>query len=137
MKKASNYGIAALVFIITMVLINGAGILLAIGASVIGLAIGGSAGVELVYDFMMNHLNLYSCLIYVIPGTVFLLWYYFAFIEPQGLGRFVDAQTAKAFPGVLYMARATDVCRSARGIPAYGSNCGDCTVSDGKLYGTC
>lgn len=98
MKKASNYGIAALVFIITMVLINGAGILLAIGASVIGLAIGGSAGVDLVYDFMMNHLNLYSCLIYVIPGTVFLLWYYFAFIEPQGLGRFVDAQTARLSP---------------------------------------
>ena len=45
MKKASNYGIAALVFIITMVLINGAGILLVIGASVIGLAI------ELIMNF--------------------------------------------------------------------------------------
>lgn len=98
MKKASNYGIAATVFIITMILINGASILLAIGASVIGIAIGGSAGADLVYDFMMDNLNLYSCLVYMITGTVFLLWYYFAFIEPQGLGRFVDKQTAKLSP---------------------------------------
>lgn len=98
MKKASNYGIAALVFVLTMVLINGAGILLAIGSSFIGLTMGGSGGVDVVYDFMMNHLNLYSCLIYMIMGTVFLLWYYFAFIEPQGIGRFVDIQTAKLSP---------------------------------------
>lgn len=98
MKKASNFGMAVLVFVITMLLMNGAGILLATGTSVIGLAIGGSNGVNLVYDFMMNHLNLYSCLIYVIFGTVFLLWYYFAFIEPQGTGKFAAAQTQKLSP---------------------------------------
>lgn len=98
MKKASNFGMALLVFVITMLLMNGAGILLATGTSFIGLAIGGSSGVNLVYDFMMNHLNLYSCLIYVIFGTVFLLWYYFAFIEPQGTGRFAAAQTQKLSP---------------------------------------
>ncbi len=98
MKKASNYGIAALVFIITMVLINGSSILLAVGASVMGLVMGGNDGVDLVYDFMMNHLNLFSCLVYIIPGTVFLLWYYFAYIEPQGLGRYVEAQTSKLSP---------------------------------------
>lgn len=98
MKKGANYGIAALVFVITMILINGAGIVLAIGAAVIGIVIGGSAGVDIVYDFLMNHLNLYSCLIYVIPGVVFLLWYYFAFIEPVGVSRFTVSQTRKLSP---------------------------------------
>ena len=98
MKKGANYGIAALVFVITMILINGAGIVLAMGTAVIGIIIGGSAGVDIVYDFLMNHLNLYSCLIYVIPGVVFLLWYYFAFIEPVGVSRFTGEQTRKLSP---------------------------------------
>ena len=71
MKKGANYGIAALVFIITMILINGAGVVLAAGTAVFGMLIGGSAGVNMVYGFLMNHLNLYSCLMYVIP-----VWYF-------------------------------------------------------------
>ena len=98
MKKGANYGIAALVFVITMILINGAGIVLAMGTAVIGIIIGGNAGVDIVYDFLMNHLNLYSCLIYVIPGVVFLLWYYFAFIEPVGVSTFTGEQTRKLSP---------------------------------------
>ena len=49
MKKGANYGIAALVFIITMILINGAGVVLAAGTAVFGMLIGGSAGVNMVY----------------------------------------------------------------------------------------
>ncbi len=98
MKKGANYGIAALVFVITMILMNGAAIALVVGTTVIGVFIGGNAGVDIVYDFLMDHLNLYSCLIYVIPGAVFLLWYYFAFIEPVGVSRFTDRQTRKLSP---------------------------------------
>lgn len=98
MKKGANYGMAALVFVLTMILMNGAGILLSIGAMFIGVMLGGDAGVNLVYNYLMDHLNLYSCLIYVIPGTVFLLWYYFAFIEQKGAGRFLEAQTKKLSP---------------------------------------
>ena len=85
MKKGANYGIAAMIFVITMILINGAAIALSIGTAVIGIIIGGGTGVDMAYDFLMNHLNLYSCTIYVIPGIVFLLWYFFAFIEPFGV----------------------------------------------------
>ncbi len=98
MKKGANYGIAALVFIITMILINGAGVVLAAGTAVLGILIGGSAGVNMVYGFLMNHLNLYSCLMYVIPGVVFLLWYYFAFIEPVGVNEFGKRQTRRLSP---------------------------------------
>lgn len=98
MKKAANYGIAVLVFVITMILLNGAGILLSAGAVIFGLSVGGNAGVDMVYKYLMDHLSFYSCLIYVITGIVFLLWYYFAFIEPVGVSAFVDRQTRRLSP---------------------------------------
>ena len=45
MKKGANYGIAAMIFVITMILINGAAIALSIGTAVIGIIIGGGTGV--------------------------------------------------------------------------------------------
>lgn len=98
MKKGVNYGIAALVFVLTMALMNGSGILLSVGTALFGTMIGGVSGINSVYEFLMNNLNLYSCLIYVITGTVFLLWYYFAVIEPRGVNKFVNAQTKKLSP---------------------------------------
>lgn len=98
MKKGINYGLALLVFVLTMLLMNGAGLLLSLGMSVVGALSGGTAGVEIVYEYLMDNLNLYSCLIYMVVGTVFLLWYYFAFIEPEGVNRFVNAQTRKLSP---------------------------------------
>ena len=98
MKKAANYGMAVLVFAITMVLMNGSAILLSLGTSIFGMFIGGYNGADMTYNFLMDNLNLYSCMIYVITGTVFLLWYYFVFIEPAGLNKFVNAQTGKLSP---------------------------------------
>ena len=63
MKKGANYGIAAMIFVITMILINGAAIALSIGTAVIGIIIGGGTGEDMAYDILMNHLNLYSCMI--------------------------------------------------------------------------
>ena len=79
MKKSVNYVLAVLIFIITMLLFNGGGIILAVGAYVGAAMAGGSAGVDGAYDFLLNNLNLYSCLIYLIPGGVFSLWDYFSF----------------------------------------------------------
>ena len=98
MKKAANYGMAVLVFAITMVLMNGSAILLSLGTSIFGMFICGYNGADMTYNFLMDNLNLYSCMIYVITGTVFLLWYYFVFIEPAGLNKFVNAQTGKLSP---------------------------------------
>lgn len=89
---------AVLVFAITMVLMNGSAILLSLGTSIFGMFIGGYNGADMTYNFLMDNLNLYSCMIYVITGTVFLLWYYFVFIEPAGLNKFVNAQTGKLSP---------------------------------------
>ena len=89
---------AVLVFAITMVLMNGSAILLSLGTSIFGMFIGGYNGADMTYNFLMDNLNLYSCMIYVITGTVYLLWYYFVFIEPAGLNKFVNAQTGKLSP---------------------------------------
>lgn len=85
MKKAGNYGLAFLVFVLTMALLYGGSIILAVGAGVGGVVLGGEAGINMVYEFMMNNSNLFSCLIYLMPGVVFLLWYYFAFVEKRGI----------------------------------------------------
>ena len=98
MKKGVNYGMAVLVFALTMVLMNGSGILLSAGSALFGMMIGGVNGVYSLYEFLMNNLNLYSCLIYMISGTVFLLWYYFAVVEPAGVNTFVNVQTKRLSP---------------------------------------
>ncbi|HIZ81892.1 MAG TPA: CPBP family intramembrane metalloprotease [Candidatus Mediterraneibacter pullistercoris] len=98
MKKGVNYVLAALVFIITMLLISGSGFLLSFGAALFGVMAGGPDGPDMVYEYLMDNMNLYSCLIYMIPGIVFLLWYYFAFVEPVGTGRFAAAQTKRLTP---------------------------------------
>ena len=98
MKKSVNYVLAVLIFIITMLLFNGGGIILAVGAYVGAAMAGGSAGVDGAYDFLLNNLNLYSCLIYLIPGVVFALWYYFAFVERRGAAAFMKRQTRRLSP---------------------------------------
>ena len=60
MKKAANYGMAVLVFAITMVLMNGSAILLSLGTSIFGMFIGGYNGAEMTYNFLMDNLNLIS-----------------------------------------------------------------------------
>ena len=47
---------------------------------------------------MLNNLNLYSCLTYLIPGAVFLLWYYFAFVEKRGIKQTVSSHTRRLTP---------------------------------------
>ena len=98
MKKGVNYVLAVLVFVFTMILINGSGLLLSVGSALFGAVIGGAGGIDMVYEYLLDNLNLYSCLIYVITGSVFLLWYYFAFIAPVGADRFLTAQTKKLSP---------------------------------------
>lgn len=95
MKKGANYAIAAIIFILTMALLNGGSIILALGASLGGAMIGGEAGIEGAYNFLLDNLNLLSCLMYLIPGVVFILWYYFAFVENQGTTAFLRAQTKR------------------------------------------
>lgn len=98
MKKAGNYGIAFLVFVLTMVLLYGGSLLLSAGVGIVSAGIGGEAGLDLVYDYMLNNMNLFSCLIYMILGTVFLLWYYFAFIEKRGMKQTIYYHTRRLSP---------------------------------------
>lgn len=98
MKKGVNYVLAALVFIFTMALMNGSAFLISAGAAFGGVMVAGIDGGNVAYTYLMDNLNLYSVLIYVITGSVFLLWYYFAFIEPMGVAKFARANTRKLTP---------------------------------------
>ena len=98
MKKSGYYGMAFLVFGLTLALIYGGSVILALGAAIGGALLGGEAGVNIIYNFMLNNLNLYSCLTYLIPGAVFLLWYYFAFVEKRGIKQTVSSHTRRLTP---------------------------------------
>ena len=98
MKRTGYYGMAFLVFVVTIMLLYGGPFILAVGAAVGGAVMGGDAGIDMIYEFMMDNTNLFSCLIYFIPGTVFLLWYYFAFVEKRGVKQTFYFHTRRLSP---------------------------------------
>lgn len=98
MKKTSYYWMAVLVFVVTMALLYGGTIVLSIGAAFGGAVIGGSMSVEMIERFMTENMNLLSCLIYAVPGAVFLIWYYFAFVEKQGIRQTLESHTRRLTP---------------------------------------
>ena len=98
MKKTNNYWMAVLVFVATMALLYGGAIILSLGAAVGGAVIGGGRAIELIDRFMTENMNLFSCLIYVVPGAVFITWYYFAFIEKRGIRETLYSHTRRLSP---------------------------------------
>lgn len=89
---------AVLVFVATMALLYGGAIILSLGAAVGGAVIGGGRAIELIDRFMTENMNLFSCLIYVVPGAVFLTWYYFAFVEKRGIRETLYSHTRRLSP---------------------------------------
>lgn len=89
---------AVLVFVATMALLYGGAIILSLGAAVGGAVIGGSRAIELIDRFMTENMNLFSCLIYVVPGAVFITWYYFAFVEKRGIRETLYSHTRRLSP---------------------------------------
>lgn len=98
MKKTYNYWMAVLVFVATMALLYGGAIILSLGAAVGGAVIGGGRAIELIDRFMTENMNLFSCLIYVVPGAVFITWYYFAFVEKRGIRETLYSHTQRLSP---------------------------------------
>lgn len=98
MKKTTYYWMAVLVFVITMALLYGGAIIISLGAAVGGAVIGGSRAIEMIERFMIENMNLLSCLIYLVPGAVFLTWYYFSFVEKRGIGQTLYSHTRRLTP---------------------------------------
>lgn len=98
MKKTNNCWMAVLVFVATMALLYGGAIILSLGAAVGGAVIGGGRAIELIDRFMTENMNLFSCLIYVVPGAVFITWYYFAFVEKRGIRETLYSHTRRLSP---------------------------------------
>ena len=59
---------------ITMAVFNGMSVVLAVSASIGGGIIQGANGVNMTYDYLMDHMNFYSVLVYLIPLAIFGLW---------------------------------------------------------------
>lgn len=98
MNRKWYYGLALLVFAVTMVLINGAGILLGSALSVAVVLLWQINGMFGVQDFILQYSNLLSCLIYMILAAVFLLWYYFEVVEKRGQRAFLHSVPGRLHP---------------------------------------
>ena len=98
MKKTNNYWMAVLVFVLTMVLLYGGTLFISLVAAVGGAVMGGDRALDLVERFIMENQNLLSCLIYIVPGAVFLTWYYFAFVEKRGVRQTLASHTRRLTP---------------------------------------
>ena len=59
MKKKINYLYAALVFIAVMCLMNGLSYFWSFLAMIEGMLLRGEQGVDIVYTFLMDHMNFY------------------------------------------------------------------------------
>ena len=69
MKKHVNYLLAASVFILMLVLLYGSSVMLAAVVSMLGFFLGGSEGFSAGYWFLLDHMNLVSCVVYMVPAV--------------------------------------------------------------------
>lgn len=98
MKKCTNYLLTAAVFIIILVLLYGGSFGITAAFCLIGLVLGGHEGLTAGYMFLLDHLNLVSCLVYLIPAVVFIPWYIFASARKNRLASFASGQIKKLSP---------------------------------------
>lgn len=103
MKKHVNYLLAASVFVLMLILLYGGSIVLAAVVSLFGLFLRGGEGLSAGYWFLLDHMNLVSCVIYTVPAVAFILWYWLEVVRRDGAASFARAQTKKITPaGVLW-----------------------------------
>ena len=103
MKKHVNYLLAASVFVLMLILLYGGSIVLAAVVSLFGLFLRGGEGLSAGYWFLLDHMNLVSCVIYTVPAVVFILWYWLEVVRREGAASFARAQTKKITPaGILW-----------------------------------
>lgn len=95
MNEKKNYLFAVLVFAFTMLGFNGISMVLSFAAAIGGTILGGANGSRMTYQFLMNHLNLVSVLVYTVMLVFAFCWYYFAFIEREGAIRFFKRRVTR------------------------------------------
>lgn len=98
MKRTANYFLAITVFLITMLFFSLGPIVITLGAALGGVIFGGESGLDRAYYFLMDHLNFYSVLVYLLAFVTFALWYYFAYMEREGTGRFLNTRLRRVPP---------------------------------------
>lgn len=93
MKKYLYYLAAILIFILTMIVLNGGAAGMIYMLYILGMLLNPENGAYQVNIFLTDNLNLFSCLAYLITGAVFIPWYYLAVAEKKGFSAFISLQT--------------------------------------------
>ena len=134
MNKGKNCFFAILVFGLTMAVFNGMSVVLAVSASIGGGIIQGANGVNMTYDYLMDHMNFYSVLVYLIPLAIFGLWYYFAFVD-QRYRKFPVRENKKVRYNRVSDPRGFYIFNPACDESSDGSNQPVISTGNGNLYG--
>lgn len=95
MKKKINYLYAALVFIAVMCLMNGLSYFWSFLAMIEGMLLRGEQGVDIVYTFLMDHMNFYSVMIYLPVAFLFGIWFYLTVLLKEGTGVYLRKSTKR------------------------------------------
>lgn len=98
MRKSMNYVLAAAVFALVMVMMTGGSFGIVAASYMIGVLLEGQEGFARASAFLLEHQNLFSCLLYLIPASVFIPWLYLERTGKQGAARFAASQTEKLSP---------------------------------------
>lgn len=98
MRKSLYYLVAILIFILTVIVLNGGSAVMIYLLYILGMLFNPDNGAYLVNVFLTDYLNLFSCLAYLITGAVFIPWYYLAVAEKKGFSEFVSLQTYRLSP---------------------------------------
>ena len=135
MNKGKNCFFAILVFGLTMAVFNGMSVVLAVSASIGGGIIQGANGVNMTYDYLMDHMNFYSVLVYLIPAGYFWTLVLFRICGSERYRKFPVRENKKVRYNRVSDPRGFYIFNPACDESGDGSNQPVISTGNGNLYG--
>lgn len=97
-RRIGNILLALLAFGAVLLVMYGSSFLISAASAVGGAFLLGPDGTDMIYNLLMDNLNLYSFLVYMVALVMALLWYYFAFVAPVGIKVYTEERTKRITP---------------------------------------
>lgn len=97
-RRIGNILLALLAFGAVLLVMYGSSFLISAASAAGGAILLGPDGTDMIYNLLMENLNLYSFLVYMVALAMALLWYYFAFVAPVGTKVYTEESTKRITP---------------------------------------
>lgn len=97
-RRFGNILLAFLAFGAVLLVMYGSSFLISAVSAVAGALLLGPDRADMIYNFMMDNMNLYSFLVYAVAFAMVMLWYYFAVVAPIGTKVYTEESTKRITP---------------------------------------